>query len=38
MYYNSRQYDLAPKPREKHTVRDRVGEHERLYIAAVYYG
>lgn len=38
MYYNSRQYDLAAETsRKAYELRDRVGEHERLYIAAVYY-
>jgi serine/threonine protein kinase/Flp pilus assembly protein TadD len=38
MYYNSRQYDLAAEAsRKAYRLRDRVGEHERLYIAAVYY-
>jgi len=38
MYYNSRQYDLAAEAsRKAYRLRDRVGEHERLDIAAVYY-
>src|SRR5262249_55786722 len=38
MYYNSRQYDLAADAsRKAYELRDRVGEHERLYINQVYY-
>jgi len=38
MYYNSRQYDLAAEAsRKAYELRDRVGEHEKLYITQVYY-
>jgi serine/threonine protein kinase len=38
MYYNSRLYDLAAEAsRKAYELRDRLGERERLYIAAVYY-
>ncbi|MEP6743036.1 MAG: protein kinase [bacterium] len=38
MYFNSRQFDLAAEAsRKAYELRDRVGEHERLYITQVYY-
>ena len=38
MYFNTRQYDLAAEAsRKAYELRDRVGEHERLYILEVYY-
>jgi serine/threonine protein kinase/tetratricopeptide (TPR) repeat protein len=38
MYYNTRQYDLAAEAsRKAYELRERVGEHERLYILEVYY-
>jgi tetratricopeptide (TPR) repeat protein len=38
MYYNTRQYDLAADTsRKAYELRDRVGEHERLYINQIYY-
>src|SRR5215510_5166138 len=38
MYFNTRQNDLAADAsRKAYELRDRVGEHERLYIAQAYY-
>ena len=38
MYFNTRQYDLAAEAsRKAYDLRDRVGEHERLYIEQAYY-